>query len=145
MGYLIGVPPLPERIDGNLNLITGAMVVEAKAGDAIALDVLPEAAGWLGIAIGNCITLLGPDMVILEGHVGRDAGDALIQPVYEVARAHAYSLPIGGWFPGQEHPIRPSGRWGEFLCSSGPDAGAGGRKWMWQDHHIFAPEWWPSA
>lgn len=41
------------------------MVVEAKAGDAIALDVLPEAAGWLGIAIGNCITLLGPDMVIL--------------------------------------------------------------------------------
>ena len=86
---------LAERVDGNLNLITGAMVVEeARAGDATALDVLREAAGWLGIAVGNCINLLGPDMVILGGHIGRDAGDALIQPVYEVARAHAYSLPM---------------------------------------------------
>ena len=86
---------LMERVDGNLSLITGAMVVEeAKSGDAIALDVLREAAEWLGIAVGNCINLLGPDMVILGGHIGRDAGDTLIQPVYEVARAHAYSLPM---------------------------------------------------
>ena len=37
---------------------------------------------------------VGPDMLILGGHIGLDAGDALIQPVYEVARAHAYSLPM---------------------------------------------------
>ncbi len=86
---------LDDRTNGSLNLITGAMVVEeAKAGDAVAQDVLQEAAAWLGIAIGNSINLLGPDMIVFGGHIGRSAGNDLIELVCDVARTHAYSLPM---------------------------------------------------
>lgn len=86
---------LIEKINGNLSLITGAMVVdEAKAGDTVSLDVLREAAEWLGIAVGNCINLLGPDMIVFGGHLGRRAGEHLIGSVYDGARTRAYSLPM---------------------------------------------------
>jgi N-acetylglucosamine repressor len=86
---------LEERTGGNLDLITGRMVLgEAAAGDGMALDVLREAGSWLGIAAGICINLLGVDMIVLGGHLGRMGKDLLLEPVYESARAHAYSLPM---------------------------------------------------
>lgn len=86
---------LNEKSNGNLNFITGAMVVEeAKAGDRVALDILQEAGKWLGLAIATCVNLLGPDMIVIGGHIGRSAGDLLIEPVYETARAHVFTVPM---------------------------------------------------
>jgi N-acetylglucosamine repressor len=85
---------LEERA-GGLDMITGRLVLEAAvAGDAVAMDVLREAGHWLGIAAGICINLLGVDMIVLGGHLGHMGGELLLEPVYESARAHAYSLPM---------------------------------------------------
>jgi len=84
---------LSEKSNGNLNFITGSMVVEeAKAGDAVALDVLQEAARWLGIAVATCVNLLGPDMIVIGGHIGRNAGKLLIEPMYEAARTYVFTV-----------------------------------------------------
>jgi N-acetylglucosamine repressor len=84
-----------EERTGGLDMISGKIVLEeAAAGDAVALDVLREAGHWLGIAAGICINLLGVDMIVLGGHLGRLGGELLLEAVYESARAHAYSLPM---------------------------------------------------
>jgi len=81
---------LAERTSDNLDMITAEMVVEeARRGDAVALAVLQEAGSWLGLAVANCINLLGPDMVVIGGGVGRAAGDLLLDPVRETVRNRA--------------------------------------------------------
>lgn len=84
---------LLERTHQNPNAITGTMVAEeAVSGDPVALEVLQEAARWLGIAVATCINLLGPDMVIFGGLLGRTAGDLLVELVHDVARVYVYGV-----------------------------------------------------
>jgi len=86
---------LLERTGGNLGLVTGLMVVEsAKDGDSVSLAVLREVGQWLGIAIGICVNLVGPDMVVIGGHIGRSAGEYLMDPLHEAVRAHADSVSL---------------------------------------------------
>jgi glucokinase len=88
---------LAERAGNDLDLITGEMVVdEAKKGDTVALAALEEAANWLGIAVADCINLLGPDMVVIGGGVGRAAGDLLLEPLRETVRSRAVWTALRG-------------------------------------------------
>lgn len=85
---------LEERTNGYLDLITGKMVAEeARNGDALAQDVMQAAAHWLGIASGIVMNLLGPDMIVFGGELGRVAGTEFTQRISEEAKAFTYTLP----------------------------------------------------
>lgn len=58
--------------------------------DVIARQVLREAATYLGIAAGNLITLLGPNVIVLGGGVMQALGQELLPIVRETAAAHTF-------------------------------------------------------
>ena len=70
------------------------MVLEAAAqGDALAVEVVREAARYLGIAIANVINVVNPSVVILGGAV-HDAGALFLDPIREEIRRRAFSIAL---------------------------------------------------
>jgi glucokinase len=63
----------------------------ATQGDALAQRIVLETADYLAHAIGNAVSLLNPQMVILGGGVS-EVGDVLLHPVR--ARVFDYCLPF---------------------------------------------------
>jgi glucokinase len=74
--------------------ITARTVVEAvKSGDAAALSVWEETVRFLAIGIGNAITTLAPEAVIIGGGVSL-AGDVLFEPLRSHLARNVKMLPI---------------------------------------------------
>jgi len=74
---------------GKAEAITSRIVFEAAAaGDEPALQVVQYTARYLGIVVANAISLLNPEVIIIGGGVG-EAGDILLKPIAEIAKAHA--------------------------------------------------------
>lgn len=65
------------------------LVERARAGDAQALERMRELAGYLGAAIGSLANLFDPEVVVVGGGFGDAAGDLLLGPAQEAARAEA--------------------------------------------------------
>jgi predicted NBD/HSP70 family sugar kinase len=85
---------LVDQTNGYLDLITGTMVVEAaRQGDTVCVDALHEAAHWMGIAVGIVVNLLGPDIIVFGGELGRVAGEGFLARTAEEARRYTYSMP----------------------------------------------------
>jgi glucokinase len=63
----------------------------AANGDALAQQIVQETAEYLAHGIGNAVSLLNPQMVILGGGVS-EVGDILLNPVRE--RVFNYCLPF---------------------------------------------------
>lgn len=61
----------------------------ALADDPVALQVVREAAEYLGIAISGLLNMLNPSAVILGGGLAR-VGDHLLQPLRETVRSRAF-------------------------------------------------------
>ncbi len=77
-------PVLQAMVSGHPDLITRELVVEAaKEGDPGALAVLKEAGRWLGIAVGNAVTLLSSGRVVAGGEAVLQAGSLLLGPMRE--------------------------------------------------------------
>jgi glucokinase len=60
----------------------------SQRGDPLAHGIILETARFLGIAIGNVLSLVGPELVILGGGVS-EAGDALLNPVRQAVLRYA--------------------------------------------------------
>lgn len=74
---------------GRIEDITSRTVFQAASlGDPAAMQVVEDTARYLGIVAANVISILNPDVLILGGGVA-EAGDIIIKPTVEVARAHA--------------------------------------------------------
>lgn len=75
-------------------LITAQMIFQAaEQGDALAQEIIQEAATYLGIAIANLINLFNPQLIILGGPVGR-VGHVLIEPLQTEVRRRAMTHPL---------------------------------------------------
>jgi glucokinase len=61
----------------------------AKDGDAIAIEVVRDAAKFLGAGVANLLNIFNPEVVVLAGGVTH-AGDALFEPVRAEARRRAF-------------------------------------------------------
>jgi glucokinase len=55
----------------------------ARAGDAEAIALCEETATLIGIAVGNAVTVLDPEIVVFGGGLSRE-GEALLSRVREV-------------------------------------------------------------
>jgi glucokinase-like ROK family protein len=82
---------LVEWAKGALQSIDCQMVMEAASqGDALAIEVIQEAAFYLGIAIANAINLFNPSMVIIWGEL-LELGDLFLQPVRDTIQRRSFS------------------------------------------------------
>jgi len=61
-----------------------------QAKDQVTREVLEELAEYLGIAIGNLVTLLGPNVVVLGGGVMEALGEELLPVIRRAAREHTF-------------------------------------------------------
>lgn len=71
-------------------------VAAAEAGDARALAALHEAAGHIGVALANAVTLLQPSVVFIGGGVA-EAGPILLGPIEAALRGHAVLQPADSY------------------------------------------------
>ena len=88
---------LAARNGGNIenyDEITAETVVEAvKKGDEIAQKIWDETIKYLGVGIGNAITLIAPEAVIIGGGVS-SAGELLLEPLRCQIGRNVTMLPI---------------------------------------------------
>lgn len=73
----------------------GITVMEdaALAGDALALQVVREAAEHLGVAVAGMLNTLNPALVIVGGGLAR-LGDVLLAPLRESVRSRTLAIPV---------------------------------------------------
>ena len=78
--------------DGKLENITAETVhLAAKDGDALAGEVIDQAAHYLGVGVINLVNIFNPEMVIIGGSMA-DMGDLLLQPVRQMVAERAFPL-----------------------------------------------------
>jgi glucokinase-like ROK family protein len=79
------VPAHPESALASRDFGITIMEDAALAGDALALQVVREAAEHLGVAVADLINLLNPSVVIIGGGLAR-LGDLLLEPLRATVR-----------------------------------------------------------
>jgi glucokinase-like ROK family protein len=86
---------MQHATDGQLERLTIDHVIQAaRTGDATALAVLGEAGGKVGIAVSTLIDLFNPEVVIIGGPIGSNAGDLLLDPIKKEAQRRTLSRPF---------------------------------------------------
>lgn len=82
---------LLERCDGQLDGLTAKIVAEAAAeGNALAQEVLSRAWQALGWGIGQMITLLAPEVVVIGGGVSLMGETLLFGPLRQEVRRYVF-------------------------------------------------------
>ncbi|REJ70912.1 MAG: ROK family protein [Planctomycetota bacterium] len=90
----IGLAPrLRELVEGDITRITPREMAEAAhSGDEDVKEAIVRAAGYLGLAVANTITVLHPELVVLGGGVA-NMGDLIFDRVREVVQEDVRMFP----------------------------------------------------
>jgi len=90
---------LNEMSGGEAAAISSRMVADAAAaGDRLAREIIDETIEYIGIGIGNLMTLLSPEAVIIGGGVAR-IGRRLLEGIREVAGRRVRLVPPAAVLP----------------------------------------------
>jgi glucokinase len=85
-----GESVIPSMVNGRFEDITAQIVYDAaKAGDAVASEIVRDTARYLGAGIANLLNIFNPDTVVIAGGVTA-AGDALFVPLASEVRRRAF-------------------------------------------------------
>jgi glucokinase len=85
-------PHLREHIGVDLDEIrSGALAEAIKEGDAVIEQIVRRAAEKIGIAVGNIVTLIAPDIVVLGGGLVEAMPDIFVPVVH--AKAQETAMP----------------------------------------------------
>ena len=88
-----GKSRLAELARGKIEDVTAELVAQAaRRKDGLALSVIDEAAGYLGIGLANLVNIINPQMIIMGGGVSK-MGTMLFRPARKSMREHAFKLP----------------------------------------------------
>jgi glucokinase len=83
-------PHLLAQAGTDLSEIRSGMLAEAiKAGDTIIERIVRRAAGLIGRVVGDVVSLLGPDVIVLGGGLVEAMPDLLVEGVEKAARERA--------------------------------------------------------
>lgn len=89
-------PRLHELVHGEASAVTPKeMAAAAEAGDLAIQEAIVRAAGYLGIAVANVVTILHPDLVVLGGGVAA-IGSLLFDTVRRTVRERVRMFPTDG-------------------------------------------------
>lgn len=82
---------LSSMVDGDFERIKSKVVAKAyEEGDELTVEVVDDAANFLGISISNVVTLLSIGKVVLGGGLTEAIGDAFVEKVAESCRRFAF-------------------------------------------------------
>jgi len=83
---------LVEVVAGRMEDITAEEIgVAARGGDSLALDIIAEAATYLGVGLVNLVNIFNPEMIIVGGGVA-ELGELLLEPARQVVRERAFPV-----------------------------------------------------
>jgi len=83
---------ITEIVGGKIEDITAEEVgAAAQKGDALALEVVSQAATYLGVGMVNLVNIFNPEMIIVGGGVSK-MGDLLLNPARQVVKERAFQL-----------------------------------------------------
>ncbi len=82
---------MPGMVGGDLDRLTAQTVYDAaKAGDAVADEIVRDTARYLGAGLANLLNVFNPDVVVIAGGVTL-AGDRLFVPLQAEVRRRAFA------------------------------------------------------
>ena len=85
-------PHLREHIGADLDEIRSSHLAEAiAAGDIVVQHIVKRAAEKIGMTVGNLVTLLCPDVVVLGGGLVEAMPELFVETVWETAKATVMS------------------------------------------------------
>jgi glucokinase len=92
--------PLLDYAGGDVDTLDSKHVFRAAAeGNALAIGLIDEIAGYLGMALGNAVNLLDPSAIVVGGGVS-ETGKLLFAPLRRALAAHLLpSLPVPAIVP----------------------------------------------
>jgi len=103
------------------------LVRAAAAGDGAAVAHLRTVGEWLGVGLGNLITTLDPDVIVVGGGAA-EAGDALLGPASRYLEARGGGLAVAGIPPVVPAAFGPSAVLvGAAMAASALAGNVGGR------------------
>jgi len=83
---------LVEMAEGKIESITAETVgTAARNGDSLALDVLSQAANYLGVGMVNLVNIFNPEMIVLGGGMAK-LGSLFIDPAKRVVAERAFPI-----------------------------------------------------
>lgn len=83
---------LTEMVEGKIEDVTAENVsLAAQDGDWLALEVIGQAAAYLGVGIVNMVNLFNPEVIIIGGGLAK-MGDLLLEPVRRIVGERAFRL-----------------------------------------------------
>ncbi|MFC1995661.1 ROK family protein [Chloroflexota bacterium] len=86
---------LTEIVAGKMEDITAEKVSEAaQSGDSLALDVIMQAATYLGVGLVNVVNILNPEIIVIGGGMAQ-MGNLLLNPARKVVKERAFALSSG--------------------------------------------------
>jgi len=94
---------LTDIVAGKIEDITAQEVsLAAQGGDQLALEVVSQAANYLGAGMVNVVNIFNPEMIVIGGSVAK-MGELLLNPVRQLVSKKAFELSA------QAVPIVPAG------------------------------------
>lgn len=82
---------MPRMVGGDMDRLTAQTVYDAaKAGDAVAEEIVRDTARYLGAGVANLLNIFNPDVVVVAGGVTL-AGDRLFVPLQAEVRRRAFA------------------------------------------------------
>ncbi len=83
---------LVKMAAGNMEAITAEQInAAARRGDSLALDVINQAAFYLGVGLVNVVNIFNPEMIIIGGGLA-GLGDLLLEPARQMVSERAFQL-----------------------------------------------------
>ena len=83
---------LVEMAEGEIESITAETVgTAARNGDSLALDVLSQAANYLGVGMVNLVNIFNPEMIVIGGGMAK-LGSLFIDPAKQVVAERAFPI-----------------------------------------------------
>jgi len=83
---------LSDMIKGEIESVTAETVsLAAQDGDLLALEVIGQAAAYLGAGMVNLVNLFNPEVIIVGGGLAK-MGDLLLDPVRRAVKEKAFQL-----------------------------------------------------
>ena len=89
-----GAASLMNEIEENIDNVSAKTVVEAaRRGDQLAVEIWDETCFYLAIGIGNAITLLAPEAVVIGGGIAAATGEMLFAPLRQLIPKYVSMIP----------------------------------------------------
>ncbi len=86
---------LAEMVEGKIENITAEKVsAAAQSGDSLALEVIMQAATYLGVGLVNVVNIFNPEIIVIGGGMTQ-MGDLLFNPARKVVRERAFPVSSG--------------------------------------------------